>query len=417
MLALAAAGCATATAPNDEVVEEEEDDNNGGRDVGGNGGVDDDTVEETDSDTAVDDAPDGSTAPDAVDAGTEDAGTGDAGTGDSGTGDADAQVPDADSGGEVDADALTDVDPDVDDADASTDAGLDSELDGSGDTSDSVTPELCGNGIDDDGDRAVDCADTECASDALCTPSSAAGTCADPILAAVRTQRARPTVDEQESTCLSISQNESVFVFTPPTTGFWCFDTRGGAAADTILSVRTTCTSVSTELFCRDEVVVENDTRFEQRSASLTAGTPVYVIVDTYSGAGGSSPTPEIQLTIQAGACGGGAGTVDDLGEIDCTDNADDVAPDAEIGTSVRVTCPNDCNPDIYFVLGTDTYRTLSWICPAARHAGAVTLAGGPVLVNFVEPLASYTGSTRNGVTTDGSPLEGERAFTVQAAP
>ncbi|MBU6161729.1 MAG: hypothetical protein KGO50_11450 [Myxococcales bacterium] len=337
--------------------------------------------------------------------------------------DIDASIPDAAS--DVAADTATDAPTDtlLPDSGDTTDAGIstpDATTDASTDTAtDTVSAENCSNGVDDDADTATDCDDLDCLLAPACEidPPVAAGTCADPVIAVSGTQRAVPAVDQQEASCLSITQNEVVFAFTPPTTGSWCLSTRGGASTDTILSVRTSCGNQSTELFCNDEAVLENDTRFEQRTVPLTAGTRVFVIVDTYASAPPSGPTPEVQLQITPGACGGSGGLVEDLGIIDCTDSLNDIAPADLVGTTLRATCPNDCFPEIYFVIGSDPYRDSSWVCPAARHAGATTLAGGPVLITIVDPLASYAGSTRNGVSTDGSPIAGERAFTVESAP
>lgn len=393
-------GCAASAVDGSDGGSEEEDDSSR-RDTGG----DEDVDEESDADD-VDSSSD-TGASDADDAGTEDVRSDAAVEPDAVSDDVTSDVT-ADASLDTASDGATDVDVAdvVDAADASSDS-----------STDTVAAENCGNGDDDDGDRATDCADLDCLLDPACEVETGAGTCADPIVAVVGEQTAVPAVDEQEASCLSITQNEAVFAFTPPTSGSWCLSTVGGAARDTILSVRTACGDVSTELFCKDDAVLENDSRFEQQTVPLTAGTRVFVIVDTYESPAPTGPTPAVQLQITAGACGGGGGLTEDLGLIDCTDNLDDIAPSALVGTPLRATCPDDCLPDTYFIIGSDTYRDSSWVCPAARHAGAVTLAGGSILLTVVEPLTSYTGSTRNGVTTNGSPIEGERAFTVAAVP
>lgn len=51
-------------------------------------------------------------------------------------------------------------------------------------------------------------------------------------------------------------------------------------------------------------------------------------------------------------------------------------------------------------VWGTDVYTNDSAICRAAIHAGAITTDGGAVTVHPAPGQASYTGTSRNGVTT-----------------
>jgi hypothetical protein len=52
-------------------------------------------------------------------------------------------------------------------------------------------------------------------------------------------------------------------------------------------------------------------------------------------------------------------------------------------------------------VWGTDLYTDDSSICTAATHAGRITLAGGGlVTIEMAAGASSYTGSTRNGITS-----------------
>ena len=62
--------------------------------------------------------------------------------------------------------------------------------------------EDCNNGVDDDGDGAVDCADTDCAGDPACGPPSAGDECVDAI-AAVLGSNAVDTTGATDSTDLS----------------------------------------------------------------------------------------------------------------------------------------------------------------------------------------------------------------------
>jgi hypothetical protein len=67
----------------------------------------------------------------------------------------------------------------------------------------------------------------------------------------------------------------------------------------------------------------------------------------------------------------------------------------------VVVECPAGCTTGTS-IWGTDIYTNDSGVCVAAAHAGVITLAdGGIVKVVHVEGQASYSGTTRNGVTTN----------------
>lgn len=66
---------------------------------------------------------------------------------------------------------------------------------------------------------------------------------------------------------------------------------------------------------------------------------------------------------------------------------------------------------------GSDVYSDDSSICAAAAHAGVITLdAGGPVTVSPAGPQSSYSGSSRNGVTSQAY-TSWPTSFRVSAAP
>jgi hypothetical protein len=70
-------------------------------------------------------------------------------------------------------------------------------------------------------------------------------------------------------------------------------------------------------------------------------------------------------------------------------------------GRMVAYTCPPNGSPGS--VWGTDVYTDDSSICTAAVHAGLITLArGGNVTIEIMGGRPSYTGSSRNGITTGG---------------
>lgn len=64
-------------------------------------------------------------------------------------------------------------------------------------------------------------------------------------------------------------------------------------------------------------------------------------------------------------------------------------------------------------VWGTDVYTDDSSICTAAVHAGEITIMlGGTVTIEILAGLSSYTGSERNGVTSnDYGVWDGSFAF------
>jgi hypothetical protein len=82
---------------------------------------------------------------------------------------------------------------------------------------------------------------------------------------------------------------------------------------------------------------------------------------------------------------------------IDWTANA--IEHRADSGKPLHFTCPS--GGTIEEVWGTDSYTDDSSICTAAVHAGRITLDDGGEIAIEVREGADYTGSTRNGITTD----------------
>lgn len=85
-------------------------------------------------------------------------------------------------------------------------------------------------------------------------------------------------------------------------------------------------------------------------------------------------------------------------------------------GTQVVFTCPS--YGTTHTVWGTDIYTDDSSVCTAAVHAGRITLAGGGTVTIEIRPgESSYTGSTRNGITTSSYPAWPYSYVIVGAAP
>ena len=79
--------------------------------------------------------------------------------------------------------------------------------------------------------------------------------------------------------------------------------------------------------------------------------------------------------------------------------NVDSRGLRASIGQRFKYGCPAGGTPRV--VWGSGTYTDDSSICTAAVHAGRITFARGGTITIVIKPgQSSYTGTTRNGVTT-----------------
>ena len=75
-----------------------------------------------------------------------------------------------------------------------------------------------------------------------------------------------------------------------------------------------------------------------------------------------------------------------------------DSARGLEEGDTALCQCASDAMSGS--VWGSDAYTSDSNVCAAARHAGAVSPAGGAVVLMGVAGQEAYEGSERNGITT-----------------
>jgi hypothetical protein len=175
----------------------------------------------------------------------------------------------------------------------------------------SGSPESCTDGVDNDGDGATDCADTDCALDIACI----VGTCDNPhVINAAGTFEGDTTLtyDSQEGTCIVTSGgSDDVWAFTPPSSGPWCVRVTN-AVWDSVLYNRTACDASGSEISCNDD---ENapTIRTSRLENSLTAGQTYFYVVDGYDGGDFGS----YALQVTAGTCASATG-----GEI-CTDGID----------------------------------------------------------------------------------------------
>ena len=84
-------------------------------------------------------------------------------------------------------------------------------------------------------------------------------------------------------------------------------------------------------------------------------------------------------------------------------------------GARFAYTCPPNGTPGA--VWGTDVYTDDSSVCTAAVHAGLITVAGGGnVTIEMRAGQSSYTGSTRNGITS-ASYAEWGGSYVLLGAP
>ena len=207
--------------------------------------------------------------------------------------------------------------------------------------------EDCGNGTDDDGNGATDCDDSQCFDDPTCEEDcvnttddngnglidcldavycSEAATCVAPVCAdttaAVLGANNGDTTggtNALNSNCSNPGTPETVYTFTPATTGFMSI-TLAAAADDLGFSVRSDCADIETELICADAVLAGED---EIGVIEVVAAEPVTIIVN------GFEATDEGPFTLTLAVAADGA-CIDDgvcsaeLGEgCACTDCAD----------------------------------------------------------------------------------------------
>lgn len=69
-------------------------------------------------------------------------------------------------------------------------------------------------------------------------------------------------------------------------------------------------------------------------------------------------------------------------------------------GTRVRFDCP--LGASVGAVYGSDPYTDDTPVCGAGVHAGRIDLDGGVVVIEVRAGAASYSASTRHGVSTNG---------------
>ena len=168
-----------------------------------------------------------------------------------------------------------------------------------------LAAEVCDDNVDNDGDSRTDCFDPECFGVGTCPAAPPGSTCAAAIPLTVGTPLNGTTVGGNNSysvadtaTCpadLLIGTstgagNDVSYVFTAPAAGSYTFTVNG--TWDTVLTLVSDCSTLpNTCIGSADLTVGEPETR----TATLTQGQVVYVIVDGYSAL--SSGTYTVSVT------------------------------------------------------------------------------------------------------------------------
>ena len=107
--------------------------------------------------------------------------------------------------------------------------------------------------------------------------------------------------DQLDHSCSDEGGAESIFRFTPDTTGQYLVWTAGeGATAgvDTVLSVFSACSLTATELACQDDLDFAGGNFLSGMYVDLTAGETVYIVVESFNDDDfGSAFVLEVDLT------------------------------------------------------------------------------------------------------------------------
>jgi hypothetical protein len=144
---------------------------------------------------------------------------------------------------------------------------------------------------------------------------------------------------------------------------------------------------------------------------ALGLATAVLLSIVACGGGASATPTPTPPPTAPAGAAtqaadtpgasDGGAGQGSE-GPAPSVESWSQTASELRGKDGSRYTFTCTPNGTLQSIWGTDTYTDDSSICTAAVHAGLITLAaGGTVTIEIRPGQDSYTGSDRNGVTSN----------------
>jgi hypothetical protein len=159
-----------------------------------------------------------------------------------------------------------------------------------------VPNESCSDFIDNDQDGAVDCADSDCTAELVCTDS-----CFSPQSISLFSwvngdSTGRPSVEA--ASCSPASGPEVIFQFQAPQSGTLMVNVGTWSFVDFSVSLRTACNDAASELVCTNKVDI-NGGQDEVLSWEVVAGQTYFIVVDGVNGGFGqfyvntNMPTPE----------------------------------------------------------------------------------------------------------------------------
>ncbi len=198
------------------------------------------------------------------------------------------------------------------------------------------SPENCTNGIDDDGDGAVDCADPDCASNPACGGGGTPGDeCSSALIASVGsnpidTTLMTPSTDpfnnaQCASTFLGAMHNDVWYALTAPNSGDLSVSTCGTVNFDTDIVVYSGACGALVQIGCNGDGPSASCPGFSSdlSGVPVTAGATYYIRIGGYDGSSLGTGTVDITVTGGPGPgpenCTNG---VDDDGDgaVDCAD-------------------------------------------------------------------------------------------------
>lgn len=178
----------------------------------------------------------------------------------------------------------------------------------------------CGDGIDNDGDGQVDCADTDCIAVLGCRPECPEIDLGSAVGVAVGTGTTTHYLNEHSGSCGGWSGPERTFVWSAPAAGSYRIDTAGSSFNPILYALEPTCDDLD-ELACNTGSSLQSVPSAIQ--LTLTEGQSIVLVVD-----GAIDTDGPFKINISRSEVGACADNVDQDGDglIDCADS--DCTPD-----------------------------------------------------------------------------------------
>ncbi len=259
----------------------------------------------------------------------------------------------------------------------------------------------CNNGVDDDGDGQIDCADSDCANSSSCTCVSDG---ALPCNATISGTNSGGVNTASSFSCVTHQTTgpEGVYTITSPSTGTVTVNMTG-LSADLDLFVTTGNGIGCLPGSCIDSSDNGNNSS-ESVSWTATGGTTYYVVADGYQGA-----TSSFSL---ASTCPGGGPTTetscsngiddDGDGQIDCSDpdcNGDPACTGGSCEPEAALACDGSLSGNNAGApTDVDQYNCFSWPSTGPEDVYTIVPGAGPVTVD----LTGLSADVDLIVTTDG---------------